>query len=69
MSNPVLGNGKICYLKIPSHDVRASVNFYQKFFGCNERKSSDGSMAFDHGVGQVSGTFSLLEKLHPCKEF
>jgi uncharacterized protein len=54
---PTLGNGKICYLEIPATDVARSVEFYQRVFGWNIRRRNDGSVAFDDGVGQVSGTW------------
>jgi uncharacterized protein len=56
---PTLGNGKICYLQIPAVDVRHSAEFYRKVFGWNIRKRGDGSLAFDDGVGEVSGTWVL----------
>ncbi len=59
MSEPTLGNGKICYIEIPSDDIDASVAFYQNVFGWNVRSRGDGSRAFDDGVGQVSGTWRL----------
>lgn len=54
---PTFGNGKICYLEIPATDIDASVAFYQKTFGWNIRKRGDGNIAFDDGVGEVSGTW------------
>src|SRR5215467_6016943 len=54
---PSLANGKICYLEIPATDVRRSVSFYQAVFGWNVRQRGDGSIAFDDGVGEVSGTW------------
>jgi predicted enzyme related to lactoylglutathione lyase len=60
MSNsnqPTLGNGKICYLELPSRDINESSNFYQKVFGWNIRTRGDGAVAFDDGVGQVSGAW------------
>src|SRR6476646_8795452 len=54
---PTLGNGKICYLEIPTADVARSVRFYQAVFGWKTRKRGDGSTAFDDGVGQVSGAW------------
>lgn len=60
MSNnaqPTLGNGKICYLELPSRDSRESGLFYQSVFGWTIRTRGDGSQAFDDGVGQVSGTW------------
>ncbi|MCI0414634.1 VOC family protein [bacterium] len=54
---PTLGDGKICYLEIPAVDVGRSVAFYQTVFGWQIRRRSDGSTAFDDGVGEVSGTW------------
>jgi predicted enzyme related to lactoylglutathione lyase len=56
---PALGNGKICYIEIPAIDVRRSADFYQKVFGWQCRQRGDGHLAFDDGVGQVSGTWVL----------
>jgi predicted enzyme related to lactoylglutathione lyase len=56
---PSYGNGKICYIEIPANDIQQSADFYQKVFGWNVRKRSDGSTAFDDGVGEVSGTWVL----------
>jgi predicted enzyme related to lactoylglutathione lyase len=59
MSNehPTLGNGKVCYIEIPAIDVKASASFYRTVFGWRIRERGDGSIAFDDGVGQVSGTW------------
>ena len=54
---PTFANGKICYLEIPSSDVQRSVRFYESVFGWNVRKRNDGSVAFDDGAGEVSGTW------------
>jgi uncharacterized protein len=54
---PTFGNGKICYLEIPSDDVERSSEFYRKTFGWNLRRRGDGNIAFDDGVGEVSGTW------------
>ncbi len=64
MSNdrPTIGNGKICYLEIPAVDVNISSSFYQKTFGWNIRKRGDGAIAFDDGVGEVSGTWTTSRK-------
>ena len=64
MSNdaPTFGNGKICYIEIPAVDVQASSRFYHDVFGWNVRTRGDGSVAFDDGVGQVSGTWRLDRK-------
>jgi uncharacterized protein len=54
---PTLGNGKICYVEIPAINVSASSSFYSKVFGWAMRKRSDGHVAFDDAVGEVSGAF------------
>jgi len=54
---PTTGNGKICYVEIPSIDVARSATFYETVFGWGIRKRGDGSTAFDDGVGEVSGTW------------
>ena len=56
---PTLGNGKICYIEIPALDINRSAEFYRNVFGWNIRKRGDGSVAFDDGVGEVSGTWVL----------
>ena len=56
---PTLGNGKICYLEIPTADVSRSADFYRSVFGWRIRQRSDGRTAFDDGVGEVSGTWVL----------
>jgi len=59
---PSFGNGKICYVEIPANDIKESSTFYQKIFGWNVRTRSNGSVAFDDGVGQVSGSWRLGRK-------
>jgi len=54
---PTRGNGKICYLEIPTTDVARSVRFYQGVFGWQVRRRGDGASAFDDGVGEVSGAW------------
>jgi predicted enzyme related to lactoylglutathione lyase len=54
---PTLGNGKICYLEIPATDIAQSAAFYETVFGWSTRRRGDGAVAFDDGVGQVSGTW------------
>jgi len=55
--SPTYANGKICYIEIPAADIAQSVAFYQSVFGWETRRRGDGSIAFDDGVGQVSGTW------------
>jgi len=52
---PTLGDGKICYIQIPTTDIARSADFYKRVFGWNVRQRGDGSTAFDDGVGEVSG--------------
>jgi len=59
---PTVGNGKICYIEIPATDINVSASFYKDVFGWNTRTREDGSLAFDDGVGQVSGTWILKRK-------
>ena len=54
---PTLGNGKICYLEIPTTDIARSVTFYQSVFKWQIRQRGDGSTAFDDGAGEVSGAW------------
>ena len=54
---PTYGNGKICYVEIPATDIQRSAEFYAKAFGWQTRSRGDGALAFDDGVGQVSGTW------------
>ena len=57
MAHPTYSNGKICYIELPSDDIDRSSSFYQGVFGWKVRKRGDGSIAFDDGVGEVSGTW------------
>ena len=57
--HPTTGNGKICYIEIPTTDIDRSVSFYQDVFGWQTRRRGDGSIAFDDGVGEVSGTWTI----------
>ena len=59
---PTMGEGKICYIEIPAQDIDASVAFYKKVFGWKIRTRGDGHIAFDDGVGQVSGAWVLNRK-------
>jgi predicted enzyme related to lactoylglutathione lyase len=56
---PTTGNGKICYIEMPTTDLRRSAEFYQKVFGWNIRQRGDGATSFDDGVGEVSGAWVL----------
>ena len=54
---PTLGPGKICYIQIPADDVDRSVRFYETVFSWSIRRRSNGEVAFDDTVGEVSGTW------------
>lgn len=56
---PTFGHGKVCYLDIPALDIATSAEFYRKVFGWQSRRRDDGSLGFDDGVGQVSGSWSV----------
>lgn len=56
-NRPTLANGKICYIEIPATDVLLSASFYKKIFGWQIRERSDGQIAFDDAVNEVSGTW------------
>lgn len=56
---PDFANGKICYIEMPATDIARSSEFYQRVFGWKVRTRGDGALAFDDGVGQVSGTWVL----------
>jgi uncharacterized protein len=55
--HPTVKNGKICYLEIPAADIFISASFYKKVFGWHIRERSDGKLAFDDSVNEVSGTW------------
>ena len=50
-------NGKVCYIEIPTSDIRRSSTFYSTVFGWQLRRRGDGSIAFDDTTGEVSGTW------------
>jgi uncharacterized protein len=54
---PTLANGKVCYVEIPATDIPRSAEFYQAVLGWQTRQRDDGRLAFDDGVGEVSGTW------------
>jgi uncharacterized protein len=56
---PTSGNGKVCYIEIPAIDIQHSADFYRAVFRWTIRKRGDGHLAFDDGVGEVSGTWVL----------
>jgi uncharacterized protein len=57
--SPNYRTGKICYIEVPAIDSARSAQFYQQVFGWQMRQRSDGSIAFDDTVGEVSGTWVL----------
>src|SRR5947209_18098514 len=57
--HPTFAQGKICYIEIPAIDLNTSVSFYKEVFGWNIRRRGDGSIAFDDGVGEVSGAWVI----------
>jgi len=59
---PTLGNGKICYIEIPAINTKESSAFYHTIFGWKIRTRGDRSIAFDDGIGEVSGTWVLGRK-------
>src|SRR5213075_3459063 len=54
---PTIVPGKICYIQIPALDVERSAAFYETVFGWNIRRRSNGEVAFDDTVGEVSGSW------------
>jgi len=54
---PTFAPGKIGYIQIPSLDVDRAADFYEAVFGWNVRRGSNGEVAFDDTVGEVSGTW------------
>jgi predicted enzyme related to lactoylglutathione lyase len=62
---PTYGNGKICYIEIPSVDIDRSAAFYSAVFGWKIRRRSNGQIAFDDAVSEVSGTWVLGRKPWP----
>ncbi len=53
--HPGGGDGKICYLEIPTDDTSRSARFYKAVFNWPVREDNNGNAAFDDGVGVVSG--------------
>ncbi len=56
---PTFGNGKVCYIQIPATNLARSADFYKSVFGWNIRQRGDGHVAFDDGVGEVSGEWVI----------
>lgn len=55
--HPTIANGKVCYIEIPAVDVFLSATFYKKVFGWQIREKSNGQIAFDDAINEVSGTW------------
>jgi len=62
VNEPIYGNGKICYLELPSRDLAESSAFYRDIFDWKISKRADGSVTFDDGVGGVSGRWRTDRK-------
>lgn len=60
--HPTYANGKICYLEIPAVDAQASAAFYSAVFGWHIRARGDGSISFDDGAMEVSGSWRTDRK-------
>jgi predicted enzyme related to lactoylglutathione lyase len=56
---PTIGNGKICFIQIPTTNIARSADFYRCVFRWNIRQREDGRTAFDDGIGEVSGEWVL----------
>jgi hypothetical protein len=61
-SHPTFGNGKICYLEIPSRNIQESADFYGNALNWQIRTRSDGTIAFDDALTEVSGTWRTDRK-------
>jgi len=62
IKQPTFGNGKICYVELPSRNIKESSTFYNNVFGWNIRTKDDGTVSFDDGVNEVSGTWRIDRK-------
>jgi uncharacterized protein len=61
-AHPTFGNGKICYIELPSKDINESASFYEQVFSWQIRKNDDGTASFDDAVTEVSGTWRTDRK-------
>ena len=52
-------NGKVCYIEMPTVDIKRSADFYSSVFGWNVRTRGDGSTSFDDTTCAVSGSWVL----------
>ena len=55
--HPTLGNGKICYIGIPSTNTEKSAEFYKNVLGWRIGRNEKGEISFYDGVTEVSGTW------------
>ncbi len=60
--SPTYGDSKVCYVEIPAANIAESSSFYEKVFGWTIRTRSDGTVAFDDGINEVSGAWILGRK-------
>jgi predicted enzyme related to lactoylglutathione lyase len=51
----LLPRPRLCYLEIPSSDVRQSADFYEKVFGWNIGRRDSDHPSFDDATGNISG--------------
>lgn len=58
-THPTFGNGKICYIELPSRNINESAAFYSLVFNWVIRTRDNGTVAFDDAVNEVSGTWRL----------
>jgi uncharacterized protein len=63
-SEPTFGQGKICYIEIPSKDPQVSADFFENVFGWRIRKDYGDHISFDDGVGEVSGMWVKAREPH-----
>lgn len=57
MTEPAFAHGKVCYIQMPALDIPASAEFYRRVFDWRIRERDGGEIAFDDGVGAVSGVW------------
>ena len=64
---PTLGNGKICYVEIPTADLARSMAFYSSVFGWTVRRRGDGHMALRMPVtdsAALKDAIAAVDKRH-----
>jgi hypothetical protein len=59
IKGPTRGNGKICYMEIPSDDIQQSAAFYKALFEWTIRQEGNGNASFDDAVNEVSGAWVI----------